>query len=355
MKKIIDNNAVCHCDIAAAALVANLSVGSKSGPRAGSQGISAHSGNRDSRPKGKGRTPNFPMTSLPAGLDRLSRPFIIRLYPYILEAKISMLNLDLLEQIYDVALGESNWDDVSNRIREEFSIGQCALFIVDTRTESPYRLMSLTGGDDKLWKEYTEYYRMLDPWIPLFKSETWSKNTMQGGDRLIPYREFLMSEYYQDWWRPNDIYHTAGGRFHVQGNLFLQFVAPRPKQAGSYTDDELERLRRYTQHLVRAAKFEMALPKGMPQPDFDKFSIAYGLTSAEALLLEKLVETGSLKKSAVTLHRSYNTVRSQLQAIFQKTGAGSQVQLIRLVHQFSPVSIRETKVGLAAGICAKTR
>ena len=57
----------------------------------------------------------------------------------------------------------------------------------------------------------------------------------------------------------------------------------------------------------------------------------FGLTPAEAKLLERLVEGESLKNSAILLDISHNTARSQLRSIFEKTGTNRQAALIRLV------------------------
>lgn len=55
----------------------------------------------------------------------------------------------------------------------------------------------------------------------------------------------------------------------------------------------------------------------------------FGLSAAEALLASKLAKGASLEEAATELGISRNTVRSQLQSIFLKTGINRQSDLIR--------------------------
>lgn len=57
----------------------------------------------------------------------------------------------------------------------------------------------------------------------------------------------------------------------------------------------------------------------------------YGLTAAEAKLVRKLAAGQSPKQIAKSLSLSVNTVRTQLSAVFGKTGTHRQPQLIRLI------------------------
>ncbi len=57
----------------------------------------------------------------------------------------------------------------------------------------------------------------------------------------------------------------------------------------------------------------------------------FGLTPAEALLASELASGASLEEAAASLGVSRNTVRSQLQSVFQKTGTNRQVELVRVL------------------------
>ena len=58
----------------------------------------------------------------------------------------------------------------------------------------------------------------------------------------------------------------------------------------------------------------------------------YGLTQAECRVAGKLLELESIHLVAADLSRSEETIRSQLKAVFAKTGTHSQAQLLKLLY-----------------------
>jgi uncharacterized protein YhfF/DNA-binding CsgD family transcriptional regulator len=74
-------------------------------------------------------------------------------------------------------------------------------------------------------------------------------------------------------------------------------------------------------------------PEQKPGPDqADLYSRAFRLTPAEARLAVHLASSGSLRDAADTLSVTYNTARSQLRAIFDKTGTHRQTELMRVLQ-----------------------
>ena len=61
------------------------------------------------------------------------------------------------------------------------------------------------------------------------------------------------------------------------------------------------------------------------------FERLFGLTPAEAQLASRLARGGTLEDAAQELNVTRNTVRTQLQSIFQKTGVNRQTDLIRVL------------------------
>lgn len=108
---------------------------------------------------------------------------------------------------------------------------------------------------------------------------------------------------------------------------------PRPLDAPDYRDTDLTELRLYFRHIARAVELQRALAGRRGTPDLDALALRYRLTAAEIKLVESLLATASLREAANRLHRSYNTLRAQLQSVLRKTGTNSQVELITLLHQ----------------------
>jgi DNA-binding CsgD family transcriptional regulator len=82
-----------------------------------------------------------------------------------------------------------------------------------------------------------------------------------------------------------------------------------------------------------------------PETEFERQDQAlerlFGLTPAESRLACILASGKSLKQAAEELSVSRNTVHSQLQKVFEKTGANRQADLVRLLLK-SPIQYRPT-------------
>lgn len=64
-----------------------------------------------------------------------------------------------------------------------------------------------------------------------------------------------------------------------------------------------------------------------------KLRSVFGLTEAEAVLAEHLSAGETLKLAAECLDIALETARTQLKAIFQKTGTNRQIDLARLLSK----------------------
>jgi DNA-binding CsgD family transcriptional regulator len=74
--------------------------------------------------------------------------------------------------------------------------------------------------------------------------------------------------------------------------------------------------------------------RGVPQEDF--LEKRFDLTPAQARLVVHLVQGTSLKSSAEALGVKYETARTYLKSVFQKTGTHRQPQLVlAVVHAIS--------------------
>ena len=70
--------------------------------------------------------------------------------------------------------------------------------------------------------------------------------------------------------------------------------------------------------------------------DVDALAHAYGLTPAEARVLEQLLAGVTLGEAAEALDISLTTVKTHLSRIFSKTGVSRQADLVALTHRLAP-------------------
>jgi DNA-binding CsgD family transcriptional regulator len=89
-------------------------------------------------------------------------------------------------------------------------------------------------------------------------------------------------------------------------------------------------------HLVASHRSNAALltfyhPDSPPVVDADLLSMAFDLTPAECRVAHLIAEGRTPKEIAARLGVQHDTVRKQLQAIYQKTATNRQADLIRLL------------------------
>ncbi|HYN78017.1 MAG TPA: helix-turn-helix transcriptional regulator [Lamprocystis sp. (in: g-proteobacteria)] len=242
------------------------------------------------------------------------------------------INLDLLEQIHDVTLARSSWREVLDRLTLEFSTEEPLLVVYGTRPEQARSLVTI-GPGGRPWSEYTEHFAAIDPFAAAMRTGGVPPGTIVSGDDIVPARQFCASEYFNDWFKPNGIRHTAGGFLPTRDGVLIQLGMPRAAGAGHYAPEEIARLQRYFNHIGRAILAQEEIASRLAQPDYDEVARTYGLTPAEARLIEALTQHGSLRRSAQITHRSYHTLRAHLRSVLVKTGAHSQIELMRLIHR----------------------
>jgi DNA-binding CsgD family transcriptional regulator len=105
-----------------------------------------------------------------------------------------------------------------------------------------------------------------------------------------------------------------------------------PGEAGNAENDALY----VFYHLVASSRSNAALltfyhPDSPPVVDADLLSVAFDLTPAECRVAHSIAEGRTPKEIAARLGVQHDTVRKQLQAIYQKTATNRQADLIRLL------------------------
>lgn len=71
-----------------------------------------------------------------------------------------------------------------------------------------------------------------------------------------------------------------------------------------------------------------------PEERIERLRTAFGLTASEAALALHIADGGDVGSYAEAKGITRNTVRNQLQAVFDKTGARRQAELVKLLADF---------------------
>lgn len=163
---------------------------------------------------------------------------------------------DIIPRIYACAGEPGRWAGVLGEIRQLFKGSSVLLF-------TPFRSAELGGfwlfdeADPGLMKPYVEHFVERDVWwqAAVAKGQT-GEGVVVVGDELVPRQDFLASEFYNDFTRPNNIGRNlssilldGSGDASVPRTHFSVYRAPRSR---AFTDAELAMARLLVPHLQRA-------------------------------------------------------------------------------------------------------
>jgi DNA-binding CsgD family transcriptional regulator len=81
--------------------------------------------------------------------------------------------------------------------------------------------------------------------------------------------------------------------------------------------------------------FYIADLNALPAPTFDVLNAVFGLSAAEARIAQLLAQGESVESAAQLLEIKPTTARSQLAAVFEKTGTRRQAKLVALLSRLA--------------------
>lgn len=235
------------------------------------------------------------------------------------------LNSELIDLIYDVPLGHSQWSDVLIKLRNEFQAELVLMYILPVN--KPPVIFSTEPAEDSIWDSYNQYFFKIDPWTQAV--DNWHDNEILAGEQLLDYSIFQKTTFYNEYWHQLGFKYTAGGRIKTKsfecmlGLPRLQFMPP-------YNPTELRLMNIYLSHIKRSLALEGITGQTLPSHFYQSALISqYGLSTAESSLAMALIKEESLVQASNRLGRSYNTSKTQLASIFKKTQTHSQMALMK--------------------------
>lgn len=236
------------------------------------------------------------------------------------------LNPDLINLIYDVPLGNSQWTAVLKKLRDVMQAGLALMYVFPPK--GPPVVFATEPESDVIWDDYRAHYWTLDPWQSAIKRYQ-AFNVMQSGEKLLDFNAFQKTSFYNDYWHHWGFKHTAGGYVRTKMVEFIIGI-PRLMCRPTYTAAELRVFNYYVAHMRRALEMEGMNGQSLPQYFYQSaLGSHFGLTKSEASLALALIKYDGLKEASEALSRSYNTSKSQLAAVFRKTETNSQMALVK--------------------------
>lgn len=118
-------------------------------------------------------------------------------------------------------------------------------------------LACFTGFDPEAVGSYAEHYSHVNVWAE--NEDKMPAGSVVTSSMLYPDADLVRTEYYNDWLKPQDLFHALGGVVAKQDTLAVKFSALRSSRRGSYRKDELALYKILMPHLQRAVDLHRRL------------------------------------------------------------------------------------------------
>ncbi|WP_112662040.1 helix-turn-helix transcriptional regulator [Microvirga flavescens] len=193
---------------------------------------------------------------------------------------------ELIELIYQATLEPEAWALVSEQTGRLLK-SSVALFVQDMNSPD-FKILSQRNFEQEALERYGQYFYKINPLIPLTFDLPEGAVSSIGG--LIPRERIDKTEYYNDWMRPQGLYHSCGTSFRIASGTSMFLTYHRARPLGEYSAETLSFFQSLVPHVRRAATIGKKL-------DYEK-----AFSSAGRLALDRIAGAALLltRSGAVT-------------------------------------------------------
>ncbi len=235
---------------------------------------------------------------------------------------------DLIGAIYDCAIDPSLWPDTMAAMGRATDC--CAGLISVARLDPPEARLLKSWNFDEAWlarvPHYSEELSAMLAHLP--NASLLPLDEPTSARRFLPPEVMDCSRYVREMIGPLGIVDVINLHFMREPDRLGQLGLSRHRDAGVATDRELALMRLLAGTLLPA--------------DVSAVARMFGLTPAEARMLERLLSAGSLADAAAALGIAEPTAKTHRDRIFQKMGVSRRTDLVALVAGLVPPVRRPT-------------
>ncbi len=194
------------------------------------------------------------------------------------------------------------------------------------------RVHAAAGCASEYLRSYLDYTPARDAWTK-DEGEFRASGAVWTGRQLRPDREFVRSEFYADWLRPQGWFHSIRGVVHREGDEVWYLTVAAPRTARPYGERGLALFRRLAPHVDRALRFqhvtsELRLRNKAATEVLDRLSVGVVLVSEAGRVIEMNAAAGEivarrdgLRLRADRLEAMHNGNNAEFQALIAGTAA----------------------------------
>jgi len=173
-------------------------------------------------------------------------------------SEIGQNHSDLVGLIYESALDRDSWPELLQLLADSMHSKAAVFRVSDVVSDEALMGVSF-GHDDSYMRQYREHYIHNDPYRPALKHYPAGK--FYPGQAAIPYKEVEKHEFFNDLLVQNGLYYTLGGFAMRDNALAYQVIVQRGKEAGDFSQQEIDQFNRLIPHFQRAFKINQHIAK----------------------------------------------------------------------------------------------
>jgi DNA-binding CsgD family transcriptional regulator/PAS domain-containing protein len=171
--------------------------------------------------------------------------------PYQLTVPDNIQLQELIRLIYEAAAGPSRWNEFLSRFAEAIHAPSALFLIHDLRRGQPELFGSV--GIDPVWKEaLNAHYGAINPWNR--GQHLLQPGVVLVGENILENHELVRTEFYNDFMRPQDWFHSCGAVATKSDSEMSYISALRSQDAGVFTPAELAVLEHLLPHIQGAVR-----------------------------------------------------------------------------------------------------
>lgn len=168
--------------------------------------------------------------------------------------------LDLLEPLYEANYAPDGWPSFLRKLMGAMESDVAIAVSLDSMAR-PFEFLVQGVFGRSMVADYQAHFAAIDPWAGAFLSakRPFGKNVCS--HELLDPREFEQTEYYNDFWRPNeDLFHTCGALVRLEDG-FANVGFPRCRRRGAYDASDIAFLDLMSPHISAALRMHHRLDR----------------------------------------------------------------------------------------------
>lgn len=155
----------------------------------------------------------------------------------------------LVQQIYRGSTAADPWRGTLRALRDFFSGAGSVLARYDYGTRQG-SIVFADGLNKASVESYNQRFHEQNPWF--HHGPIMTLGDVTTGDRLIPEGVYLGSDFYNEWMKPQNLFHVVRGVIYRNEAEIIYVAVQRPREAGKFNDREVQQFQGLIPHLQRA-------------------------------------------------------------------------------------------------------